>query len=205
MRTRSALFLGLSASVLGLTSPAFAQQKPNVGQQIQQQLLNNLENRVLGQPNNAYPNQTYSPQPNQTYSPYQNQTYSPYQNQATRPYEVQRPAYGQNGYQPRPGQGYSQPGYRHGYPGQPATQRYQLPAQYRGYGPGSSLSYGGTNYVVNHDGTMSPATHFRPAPAPLRYQIPAQFAGAAPGSTVTYGAAHYAINNDGTMSPLAGR
>jgi hypothetical protein len=189
MRTRSALFLGLSACLLTLTTSAQAQQRANVGQQVQQQLLNNLTNRALGQPTNAYPNQGYGP----------------YQNQVTRPYQVQRPVYGQNGYQPPYGQGYGQPGYQQSRPGlfgQQATQRYQLPAQYNGQAPGSNLTYGGANYVVNRDGTMSPAA--RPAPVAQRYQIPARFAGAAPGSTITYGAAYYAINSDGTMSPLVG-
>src|SRR5262245_11825570 len=36
-----------------------------------------------------------------------------------------------------------------------ATQ-YQLPAQFRESAPGTTLTYGGANYVINNDGTMSP-------------------------------------------------
>lgn len=191
MKTRIALFLGLSTCVL---NSADAQQRTNVGQQVQQQLLNNLQNRALGQP--TYPNPGYTPYQN----PYQNPNPGYYPNQANsyqanRPYQAQRPVYGQNGYQPT--QGYAQPGYAQG------AQRYQLPAQFGGSAPGSQVNYGGANYVVNQDGTMSPAAP--PIPAVQRYQIPPQYAGAAPGSTVNYGSANYTINGDGTMSPFAGR
>jgi hypothetical protein len=184
MRTLTTLSLGLA--LLG-SSSAFAQQRSNFGQQVQQQLLNNLNSQVTGQPNYGYQNQGY-----------------PYQNQGYTPYQVQRPVYGPNGYQPPYGQGYVQPGYqqtRPGLLGQQAAQRYQLPAQYSGYAPGSTVSYGGANYVVNRDRTMSPSAGVQPAPAVQRYQIPTQYAGAAAGSTVIYGGRSYAINSDGTMSP----
>lgn len=195
MRTRITLALGLSASLLA--APAYAQQRgattPNFGQQVQQQVLNNLQNRALGQP--TYPNQGYGQYPSQ--GQYSNPGYYSNQNpyQANRPYQAQRPVYGQNAYQPT--QNYAQPGYRQDQ----QVQRYQLPAQYSGYAPGSQLTYGGASYVVNQDGTMSPATRPLPAPAVQRYQIPAQYAGAAPGSVINYGSASYTINSDRTMSP----
>jgi hypothetical protein len=90
MRTRSAWVLSLSATLLPLTfvGLAHAQQRGNVGQQIERQLLNNLGNTVTGQPNN----------------PYQNQPYNPYQGQPG--------GYGQPGYQPQGGPGYYQQGGR---------------------------------------------------------------------------------------------
>ncbi|WP_435008791.1 hypothetical protein P12x_000049 [Tundrisphaera lichenicola] len=186
MMTRSTLALGLASTIiaLGFPGPAQAQQRANFGQQVQQQLLNDVSSRITGQPNYSYPNQGYSR------------------------YQVQRPVYGQPGYQ-QPGMGYNQPGpwgYRqpqsNSY-GRQAAQRYRLPNQYNGAAPGSTVSYGGANYVVNADRTMSPASLPQAVPAIQRYQIPSQFSGAAPGSTVTYGSRNYAINNDGTMSPLA--
>jgi len=185
MRTLTALSLGLA--LLG-SSSAFAQQRTNFGQQIQQQVLSDVSSRITGQP--AYPNQGYLNQ---------NPGY-PYQNQGYVPYQVRRPTYGQVGY-PQQGNVYNQPG--QGFRQQGYHTRYQLPAQYGGYAPGSTISYGGTNYVVNPDRTMSPAASAMPAPAAQRYQIPTQHVGAAPGSTVTYGGKNYAINSDGTMSPIA--
>lgn len=202
MNARTGLLFSLSACALLTAAPVQAQQRSNFGQQLQQQLLNNVENRVLGQPN-GYPNQTAYPYGNPGYYPNGNPGYYPNQPGNRYPYQVQRPTYGPNGYQPA--SGYSQPGYpSNGMMGQP-TPRYQLPAQYSGYAPGSTLTYAGRPYVVNPDRTISPIDASRPMPAFQRYQIPAQFAGAAPGSTITYGAAQYSINNDGTMSPLAGQ
>jgi len=37
-----------------------------------------------------------------------------------------------------------------------APQRYQIPAGYEAYGPGTLINYGGANYVIGGDGTMSP-------------------------------------------------
>jgi len=196
MTTRTTLALGLATALVILSSDAKAQQRTNFGQQVQQQLLNDVSSRITGQP--AYPYQ------NQAYAPYQNQAYSPYQNQGTLPYQVRRPVYGQPG---NSQQGTLLNRLAPGLAQQGASQRYQLPPQYAGYAPGSTLSYGGRNYTVNADRTMSPAAATNPAvlpaPAGQRYQIPGQYAGAAPGSTVTYGGRSYAINSDGTMSPVA--
>ena len=213
MRTRSAWMLILSATLLPLTfvGPAHAQRRGNVGQQIERQLLNNLGNTVTGQPNNPYQNQPYTPYQGQQggygQPGYQPQVGPDYYQQGGRGY--QQP---QQGYYPQqqPQQGYypqQQPQQRY-YPQQQpaAAQRYQLPTQYAGTAPGSTVAYGGANYVVNADGTMSPRTAApaQPRANTLRYRIPAQYAGTAPGSTVTYGGANYVINNDNTMSPSAG-
>jgi hypothetical protein len=95
-----------------------------------------------------------------------------------------------------------QPGYM---PSQTAsTMRYQLPPQYAASAPGTTVSYGGANYIVNADRTMSPAAATaQPAANAMRYQLPPQFASAAPGTTVTYGRATYVVNADRTMSPAA--
>ena len=34
---------------------------------------------------------------------------------------------------------------------------YQIPAQFAGSAPGSTIAYGGVNYVINNDNTMSPS------------------------------------------------
>jgi hypothetical protein len=208
MKTRSAGMLVLSATLLPLTivGPAHAQQRGNVGQQVERQFMNSLGNTITGQPNYSYQNQPYNP------------------------YQGQRGMYGQPNYQPQWGSSYYQRGYQQPVQGyypqqrqayypqqqpqqgyysrqQPAAaQRYLLPAQYAGTTPGSTINYGGASYVVNPDGTMRPATASmaQPAANTLRYQIPGQFAGTTPGSTITYGGANYIINNDSTMSPFAG-
>ena len=36
-------------------------------------------------------------------------------------------------------------------------QRYQIPAGYEAYGPGTTISYGGANYVIGGNGTMASA------------------------------------------------
>ena len=240
MRTRFARILGLSATLLPATFvvPALAQQRGNVGQQIERQLLNNLGNAVAGQPNTPAPNPPYGPYPGQQggygqpgyqpqggpgyYQPgglgYQQPQpgYSPqpgYDPQQPRPgYYPQQPQQGyypqqqpQQGYYPpqQPPQGYYPPQ----QPQQPAmAQRYRLPTQYAGATPGTAISYGGANYVVNADGTISPRTAApaQPRATAPRYRIPSQFAGTPPGSTVTYGGANYVINQDNTMSPSAG-
>jgi len=215
MRIRIIAMFGLTAALLSLTfvSPAHAQRGNNVGQQMERQLMNNLGSSISGQPNYPYPNQSYNayqgiqggygqsgypmqrgpgyfPQGTQGYQqPYRSGSYT------QQSYYPQQP---QTGYYPQqqPQQGY--------YPQQPATtQRYQLPAQFAGTAPGSSISYGGVNYVVNVDGTMSPggaAPAQLPESAP-RYQLPSQFTATAPGSVIGYNGASYVINNDGTMSP----
>ena len=229
MRTRFARILGLSATLLPPTfvGPAHAQQRGNVGQQIERQLLNNLGNAVMGQPNPPAPNPPYGP------------------------YQGQQGGYGQPGYQPQGGPGYYQPGglgYQQPQPGyypqpqpgyypqQPQQGYYPQQQPQQGYYPqqqpqqgyyaaaagrgpalspadavrrhraGTAISYGGANYVVNADGTMSPRTAApaQPRATAPRYRIPAQFAGTPPGSTVTYGGANYVINRDNTMSPSAG-
>jgi hypothetical protein len=92
--------------------------------------------------------------------------------------------------------------------------RYQLPGQFSGNAPGTTVNYGGTNYVVNADGTMSPAAAAaqpsvaqpaaaQPAANGARFQLPAQFSATQPGTIVNYGGTAYLVNADGTMSPTA--
>jgi hypothetical protein len=107
-------------------------------------------------------------------------------------YRPQRQFYYNSYYQP-PQQGYV------------AGQRYQIPAGYEAYGPGTTISYGGANYVIGADGTMVASTGgaqgvFQPT-APQRYQIPAGYEVYGPGTTISYGGANYVIGADGTMSP----
>jgi hypothetical protein len=42
---------------------------------------------------------------------------------------------------------------------QPAANavRYQIPAQFASRAPGTTVNYGGANYVINNDSTMTPA------------------------------------------------
>ena len=128
---------------------------------------------------------------------------------------VQQP---QQGYYQTPGQGYYQTPQQGYYrqPQQPATgpapgQRYQIPAQFAGTAPGSVIAYGGADYVVGNDGTMTSSaftaqsTASTPAApggvvAGQRYQIPAELAGTPPGTMITYGGRNYLTGNDGTMT-----
>lgn len=177
MRTQPLFTFGLSATLLSMTfvGPAHAQRGNNVGQQIERQLLNNVGNQLTGQPNYSYGNQPYNPylggqggygQPG--YYPRQG---APFYQQPYRQGYVPQQGYGPQGYGPQQGygqqQGYGPQGYvpQQGYYApqptqQPVTtaQRYQIPAQYAGAAPGSSVSYGGANYVINTDNTMSPYT-----------------------------------------------
>jgi len=204
MRTRSIATLGLSTTLLFFTvaGPVHAQRGNNVGQQMERQLLNSAASSITGQPSYPYPNQPYN-------------AYQGMPGGYAQPgYPMQRGP----GYYPQGNPGYQQP-YRQGYypqqqpqqgyypQQQPATtQRYQLPAQYAGATPGSSVSYGGANYVVNADGTMSPGggAPAQPLESATRYQLPPQYARTAPGSVIGYGGASYVVNNDGTMSPSNG-
>jgi hypothetical protein len=199
MRTHFTFILGLSAFVLLQSTPAQAQRQGNMGQQIQRQFVNNLTNSLTGQPN----------------YPYQYQGYNGYQ---VQPWGYGRPGYQQpmpnsypqyQPYQQSPLNTYSQRmldtrvQQQNYVPQQTVqTQRYQLPAQYNGTAQGTVVSYGGANYIVNADGTMSPWNQAQPATAAVqRYQIPAQYNGTAPGSVISYGDRSYIINQDQTMSP----
>jgi len=182
MRTRFARVLGLSAALLALTfvSLAHAQAPANVGRQVGGQMLNNVGNAALGQPAGVVPGQpggyAYPATPGQALQGMERQAI----------YNAAGTVTGQPGYMP----------------GQAASgARYQLPTQFNASAPGTTVNYGGTNYVVNADGTMSPAGQW--GANGMRYRLPGQFGGSAPGSTVTYGGANYVVNNDGTMSPVA--
>ena len=144
----------------------------------------------------------YSQQPQQPYFQQPQQGY----------YQQPQQGYGQQpqqGYDQQPQQGYYQRGYDQ-QPQQQASvtgggQRYQIPAGYEAYGPGTTISYGGANYVVGGDGTMAASAGgsqgvFQPT-APQRYQIPAGYEAYGPGTIINYGGANYVIGGDGTMSP----
>ncbi len=87
-------------------------------------------------------------------------------------------------------------------------QPYQVPAGFRAYGPGSLITYGGRNYVVQTGGTMllvrqqpgmtAPPRVQSPVPGQA-YQIPVEFANATSGTTITYGGYKYVIKADRTM------
>jgi hypothetical protein len=47
-----------------------------------------------------------------------------------------------------------------------AGQPYQVPAGYERYGPGTLISYGGYNYVIQGNGTMLPAAAGQPSELP---------------------------------------
>jgi len=144
--------------------------------------------------------------------PMYNPDYNPgYVNQ---PY-YQTPGYQTPGYYTPPVQGYpAQDPYAQqaGYTYAPTTTyvstgatRYQIPAGYGGSAVGSVINYGGANYSINADGTMSPAGASGPAapaaPAAQRYHVPAEYAGMPAGYVINYGGANYLTNGDGTMSP----
>jgi len=217
MLTRSSWTIGLSATLLSLTFVGGARaQNVNRGRGLERQMMNDVGTLINGtRPN--YPNPNY-PAPTQ---PYYNPSQGP------------QGGYAMPGYQPQAGPAYypqggpvyqqPQPGYNQRYyqrPQQPASgpavaQRYQLPAQFAGTAPGSVVSYGGANYIVGNDGTMTaysgtaqtPA-NTRPAAggvvASRRYQIPAEFAGTASGYIITYGGRNYLTGDDGTMTPYTG-
>ena len=247
MRTRSAVVLGLSATLLPLTfvGPARAQSRANVGRQMEGQVLSNVGNAVAGQPAGVVPGQPGAVYPGQPGAVYPGQP-AGYGLPATPRQAVQgmerqaiNSVTGQPAYMPQAGSAVryqlppqyaaSAPGTTVNYGGanyvinadrtmspvaaaaqpaaaQPAANaaRYQIPPQYAASAPGTTVTYGGANYVINADRTMSPAAAAaQPAANATRYQIPAQFAGSAPGSTISYGGANYVINNDNTMSPGA--
>jgi hypothetical protein len=206
MTTRSARVLRVSVALLSLTPVglARAQAPANPGRQLEGQIINDVGSAVTGQPAPVVPGQpgVFPGQPG-----------------------VVVP--GQPGVVPgQPGVVPGQPGY--GVPatprqalqglerqainsvtGQPGAMpyqgasgaRYQLPPQYAGSAPGTTVSYGGASYVINADRTMSRAA--LPAANAVRYQLPPQYAGSAPGTTVSYGGANYVVNADRTMSPAA--
>jgi hypothetical protein len=185
MRTRFARLLGLSAALLSLAfvGPTHAQKPANVGRQVEGEVLNNVGNAVVGQPAIVAPAQPAAPAlpatPRQAVQGIERQTI----NNAT------------NAITGQPGPTMSQGG---------SATRYQVPAQFAGSAPGTTVNYGGTNYTVNADGTMSPAAAAaQPAATATRYRIPSQFTASAPGSTVNYGGTNYVVNADRTMSPVA--
>jgi len=169
MSTRSAGMLSLSVTLLSLTfvGSAHAQQRGNVGQQIERQLLNNLGNAVAGQPNNSYQNQPNNPYQGQQggygqpgYQQQPQQGYYPQQQPQQGYYPQQQPQQGYYAQQPATSQRYPTPTQYTGTagPAQPRanTMRYQIPAQYAASAPGSTIIYGGVYYVINNDNTMSP-------------------------------------------------
>jgi hypothetical protein len=215
MRTRSARVVGLSAGLLALmfVGPARAQRPANLGRQMEGQILNNVGNAVTGQPGAAYPGQpgVYPGQP----GVYPGQPGAVYPGQPGAIVPGQPGGYGVPATPRQALQGMErqaissvtstvtgQPGYGPGQAG--SGVRYQLPAQFAASAPGTTVNYGGVNYVVNADRTMSPVgAAAQPAANAARYQVPSQFAASVPGTTVNYGGTNYVINADRTMSPAA--
>jgi hypothetical protein len=183
MKTRTAWLVRLSAALLSLTvvGAARAQAPANPGRQIEGQILNNVGNAVTGQPAPVAPVQPggsgVPATPGQALQGIQRQAI----NNATSAVT--------------------------GQPMQPqatSAVRYQLPPQYAASAPGTTVSYGGANYIVNADRTMSPAAAAaQPAANAVRYQLPPQYAASAAGTTVSYGGRSYIVNADRTMSPVA--
>jgi hypothetical protein len=237
MFTRSSWMIGLSATLLSLTFVGGAgAQDVNRGRRLERQMMNNVGNLINGtQPN--YPNPNY-PAPTQPYyNPsqipqagyampgYQPQAGPSYYPQGGSVYQQPQQAYYQRPqpyYYQQPQQAYYQrpQPYYYQQPQQPVSgpalaQRYQLPAQFAGTAPGSVVSYGGANYIVGNDGTMTaysgpaqtPATT-QPAASGVvanqRYQIPPEFAGTASGYIITYGGRNYLTGDDGTMTLYTG-
>ena len=79
---------------------------------------------------------------------------------------------------------------------------YQIPAGYGGYAAGTTISYGGANYVIQGNGTMVPAVGYAgggggyPAADQTAYQIPPGYGGYADGSTLSYGGVDYMVQNN---------
>jgi hypothetical protein len=101
-------------------------------------------------------------------------------------------------------------------PGPVAGQRYQIPTELAGTAAGNTITYGGYNYLVRSDGTMTYYTGPAQRDANVqqtadsgrapgqRYQVPTEFASSEAGSFITYAGYNYLVNNDGTMTALAG-
>ena len=79
---------------------------------------------------------------------------------------------------------------------------YQIPDGFGGYAPGTTISYGGVNYVIQGNGTMIPAGADTGSGGgytlvdQTAYQIPAGYGGYADGSTLAYGGADYVVQNN---------
>ncbi len=86
-----------------------------------------------------------------------------------------------------------------------AGQPYQIPAGYESYGAGTLISYGGSNYVIQGDGTMLLAQQTGDAstdPGPSAgqpYQVPAGYETYGAGTLISYGGLNYVIQSDSTM------
>ncbi len=86
--------------------------------------------------------------------------------------------------------------------GQMDQTAYQIPDGYGGYAQGTTISYGGANYVIQGNGTMIPAGGYADGGGgysvvdQTAYQIPAGYGGYADGSTLSYGGADYVVQNN---------
>lgn len=166
MLSRSRFVFGISAALLSLAFVASAAaQRPNLGGQLQRQLMNSVG---VG---NMTPGSQLMYQ-----SPYYG-TGQPYYGA----YQGQPGGYGLPGYQPQAGMMYNRRGFPYTGGGQysyqqggmiqnqprydrqlqptsytaPAAQRYQIPAPYSGTPAGYVINYGGRNYLSGSDGTMT--------------------------------------------------
>jgi hypothetical protein len=83
-------------------------------------------------------------------------------------------------------------------------QAYQIPDGYAGYAAGTTLAYGGANYVIQPNGTMVLAGQSADAAAYDQgsaqvFLVPSEYAGYPVGSAISYGGANYTIGLNGTM------
>jgi hypothetical protein len=79
---------------------------------------------------------------------------------------------------------------------QGSGQAYQIPDGYAGYAAGTVISYGGSNYTIGSNGTMTLADQG----AGQTYQVPDGYAGYAAGTVISYGGSNYTIGSNGTMT-----
>jgi hypothetical protein len=199
MTTRFARVVRLSTALMSLTlvGAARAQAPVNPGRQIEGQVINNVSGAVTGQPATVAPGQAGVVPGQAGVVPGQAPGYVAPTTPGQALQGMQRQAINNatNAVTGQPGYTQSQTN---------SAMRYQLPQQYAASAPGTTVSYGGANYIVNADGTMSPAAAAaQPAGNAVRYQLPPQYAASSPGTTVSYGGANYVVNADRTMSPAA--
>jgi hypothetical protein len=79
---------------------------------------------------------------------------------------------------------------------QGSGQAYQVPDGYAGYAAGTVISYGGSNYTIGSNGTMTLADQG----AGQTYQVPDGYASYAAGTVISYGGSNYTIGSNGTMT-----
>jgi hypothetical protein len=75
-----------------------------------------------------------------------------------------------------------------------AGQAYQIPDGYSGYAAGSVITYGGSSYVLQSNGTMLLSSQGTDLPQGGQvYQIPNGYSGYPAGTVIAYGGANYTL------------